>query len=112
MRGEPIYLDGNDDEPETALTRKNADTGASEPATGMGGLIFRLSATRNGVPIHAALSKSATERGGLGVYYATFEGTDLTTQLASYAGKDVFQVFGDGVNVNFCIARRVVAVRP
>ena len=112
MRGEPLYLDGNDDEPETTLTRKNATTGASEPATGLAGLTFRLAATRNGAAINAALSKSATERGALGVYYATFECSDLTTQLAAYVGKDVFQVFGDGTNVNFSIARKVLAVRP
>ena len=112
MRGAPIYLDGNDDQPETTLTRKAAATGASEAATGLTGLTFKLSATRGGAAIHANLSKTATERGVLGIFYATFEGTDLTAQLATYVGKDIFQTFGDGLNVNFTVARRVIGVRP
>jgi hypothetical protein len=112
MRGAPLYLDGNDDEPEETVTRKNAATGAVEAATGLTGLTFKLSATRNGTVINAALSKSATERGTLGVYRATFEGSDLAAQLATYAGKDVYQTFGDGANVNFTVARRVIGVRP
>ena len=112
MRGAPLYLDGNDDEPEETVTRKNAATGATEAATGLTGLTFRLSATPNGAAINAALSKSATERGTLGVYRATFEGADLTAQLGSYVGKDVYQTFGDGANVNFTVARRVIGVRP
>ena len=112
MRAAPLYLDGNDDQPEITLTRKVAATGATEAATGLTGLVVKLSATRNGAAINAALSKSATERGTLGVYYATFEGVDLTAQLASYVGKDVYQTFGDGANVNFTVARRVIGVRP
>ena len=112
MRAAPIYLDGNDDEPETTLTRKNASTGRSEPATGLTGLSFRLSATRGGGPISIDLSRAATERGVLGIYYATFEGSDLRAQLGTYVGKDVYQTFGDGANVNFTVARRVIGVRP
>ena len=112
MRSSPLYLDGNDDEPEITLTRKVAATGLTEAATGLTGLTVRLSATPNGTAINAALSKSATERGTLGVYRATFEGSDLTAQLATYAGKDVYQTFGDGLNVNFTVARRVIGVRP
>lgn len=112
MRADPIYLDGNDDEPEATATRRNATTGASEAATGLLGLTFRLSATRGGSAIHANLSKSATERGTLGVYYATFEGVDLTAQLASYVGKEVHQTFGGGASLNFTVARKVIGVRP
>jgi hypothetical protein len=112
MRASPIYLDGNDDEPEETLTRKVAATGATEAATGLTGLTFKLSATRNGAAINAALSKSASERGTLGIYYATFEGADLTAQLGTYVGKDIYQTFGDGANVNFTVARRVIGVRP
>lgn len=112
MRGDDLYLDGNDDEPEHTLTRKNATTGAVEPATGLSGLTFRLSLTRNGAAINATLSKTAAERGTLGIYYATFDGSDLTAQLASYAGRPIFQIFGDGLNINYSLARRVVAVRP
>ena len=108
-RGAPLYLDGNDAEPEAIVTRKNATTGATEAATGLAGLTFRLSATPNGTAIHANLSKSATERGTLGIYYATFEGSDLTAQLATYVGKDVYQTFGDGANLNRTRPRRVEA---
>ena len=114
IRGRPLYLNNNDDEPEKALTRKNATTGVTEAATGLTGLTFLLSATSTGTAIHASLSKSATERGALGIYFAVFEGTDLHTHLnsATYVGKDVFEIFSDSANVHYVVARRVVAVRP
>lgn len=112
MRAEPIYLDGNDDEPQHAVTRRNATTGADEAATGLTGLTFRLSATRNGAAIDASLSKTATERSTTGIYYATFEGADLATYLAAYVGRNVYQIFGDASNVNYSLSRPVVAVRP
>ena len=113
IRGAPIYTDGNDDEAEEALTRKASFTGALEPATGLLGLSFRLSATKGGAAIHSSLDKAAAERGVSGKYYAIFEGSDLTAQLGSaYWNTDIFQVFGDGVNVNFNVVRRVLAKRP
>ena len=114
IRGRPLYLNGNDDEPEKTVTRKNATTGAKEAATGLVGLTFRLAATPNGSAIHASLSKSALERGTLGIYYAVFEGADLDAQLDSdtYKGKDVYEIFGDGANVNIVTVRRVEEHRP
>jgi hypothetical protein len=114
FRGRPLYLIGNDDEPEHAITRKNATTGLTEAATGLTGLTFHLAATVGGAAIHANLSKTATERGTTGIYYAVFEGTDLDTQLdnATYKGRDVYQCFTDGANVNFWVARKVVEFRP
>ena len=111
-RGWPLYLGGNDDEPEKLVRRKNAATGALEVATGLTGLTFFLSATEAGATIHASLSKPATERGATGKYFAIFEGTDLAAHLASYAGQDVFEVFGNGQDVNYVTRRAVVAVRP
>jgi hypothetical protein len=113
-RGEPIYTDGNDDEAEEVLTRKNAVTGATEPATGLTGLTFRLSATKGGTAIDSTLSKNATERGTTGRYFAIFEGNDLATQLnnAAFWNVDVFQVFGDGSNINYNVVRRVLQKRP
>lgn len=113
-RGAPIYTDGNDDEPEEVVTRKNTSTGATEPATGLTGLSFRLSATIGGTAIHANLNKNASERGSTGKYYAVFEGDDLTAQLnnSTYWNTDVFQVFGDGVNINYNVVRRVLQHRP
>jgi len=111
-RGKPLYLGGNDDEPEKLVRRKNAATGALEVATGLAGLTFFLSATEAGAAIHATLSKAAAERGTTGKYFAVFEGADLNAQLASFAGSDVFEVFGNGADVNFVTRRLVVAVRP
>ena len=111
-RGQPLYLGGNDDEVEKAVTRKNAATGAKEVATGLAGLTFRLAATADGAAIHATLSKAATERGATGKYFAIFEGPDLVTHLTALAGQDVFEVFGNGADVNYNTRRAVVAVRP
>jgi hypothetical protein len=114
IRGRPIYLNGNDDEPEHALTRKATATGAEEAATGLTSLTFYLSATPGGSAIHGSLSKTASERGALGIYFAVFEGTDLHTQLnsATYIGKDVYQRFGNASDVDYWVVRRVVALRP
>lgn len=112
-RGEPLYADGNDDEPEEVLTRKNGSTGAMEPATGLSNLSFRLSASKGGAAIHPNLDKPASERGSTGRYFAVFEGNDLTTSLvAAYWNTDVFQVFGDGTNINYNVVRRVLQKRP
>jgi len=111
-RGAPLYLGGNDDEPEKLVRQKNAGTGALEVATGLVGLTFRLAATESGGAIHASLNKVATERGVTGKYFAIFEGTDLATHLAPFVGGDVFEVFGNGQDVNYVTRRAVVAVRP
>ena len=110
-RGEPIYLDGNDDMARVALTRVNTTTGEDEAATGLTGLTFRVAATENGSAINAALSVAAAEIGTTGEYYAVLQGSDLTTYLATYAGKDVYQVFGDGLNVNVVVVRQVLPAR-
>jgi hypothetical protein len=112
MRGAPIYLDGNDDTPDLTVTTPDPTTGLPVPATGLTGLQFRLSATRDGPAIHPALQVNASERTGLGEYYGSFTGTDLMVRLASYAGRDVYQTFGDGVHATYTVARRVTAVRP
>lgn len=115
IRGDPLYTDGNDDFPKSGLGIINTATGLEVPDTGHAGLSFRLAATPNGSAIHATLSKSATEGwtdGPKRFYYATYEGTDLTTQLATYVGKDVYQTFSDGANVNYVVMRKVLAVRP
>jgi hypothetical protein len=109
IRGQPLYLGGNDDMPRAAVTRINTTTGLEEAATGLTGLTFKLAATETGAAINAALSKTATEIGATGEYQATFEGADLVTYLT--AGVDVYQIFGDAANVNLVVARRVVSVR-
>ena len=111
MRGKPIYLDANDDEPEYALTTPDPTTGDPIPATGIANLVFRLSATRDGAAI-GSLSVPAVERTGLGRYYGLFAGAALAAQLVPYTGKDVYQTFTDGVHVTYTVARRVTAVRP
>lgn len=113
-RGKPIYLGGNDDEPEKVVTRKQAGTGEREPATGLTGLSFRLAATPSGVAIHATLNQSATERGSLGIYSAIFEGSDLDAHLGSvtYIGKDIYEIFGNDADIHYTTVRRVIAERP
>jgi hypothetical protein len=107
-----ISLD-NDFEPEMAVTRKNTTTGVLEPAAGLTGLTFRLSATDGGTAIHADLEVTATERSGApGVYFAILDGDKLRTHLAaSYIGKVVWEVFGDGTNVFSSIERKIVERR-
>ena len=93
-----IYLD-NDYEAEYTVTRKNANTGADEAATGLTGLTARISATDGGAAI-GALTGSASERGTLGIYYKIFDGDALRTALATlYVGVRVWIIFGDGTNV-------------
>lgn len=112
-RGKPVYLD-NDDVPEYFLQNKDAATGAWAPATGLSGIVVKLSATEGGAEINAVLKKTMSERSGnAGNYYAQYEGDDLRTQLAaSYVGKDVYEGVGDGTNVLAWVARRVMATRP
>lgn len=93
-----IVLD-NDFEPDYTVTRKAAATGETEAATGLAGLTVRIATTPNGSAIHASLSKAVSERGTLGKYYARFEGDDLRTHLAKYAGESVWVVFGNGTDI-------------
>jgi hypothetical protein len=107
-----VALD-NDYEFEVAITRKNTSTGATEPAAGLTGLSFRFSATDGGTAIHASLQVNATERSGTpGTYFAVCQGDDLRAQLAaSYIGKVIYEVFGDGTNVLSSIPRLVIEHR-
>lgn len=111
QQGEPLYLTGNDDRPLVVVTTRSTTTGAVIAATGLSSLTFHLAATPTGSAINAAVSKSASEIGTTGYYTAVFEGADIVTYLASYAGSNVYQVFGDAANVQVVIARLVVALR-
>jgi hypothetical protein len=107
-----IYLD-NDFESEFALTRKNAQTGASEAAAGLSGLTCRLSATDGGAAIHADVTINMSERASkAGTYYGVFDGDKLRTQLLSYVGSSVWEVFGDGTNVLISKEHHVLGTRP
>jgi hypothetical protein len=99
----------NDWEFEYALTRKNATTGANEPATGLSGLTCRLSLTDGGAAINGALNVNAAERGTTGIYSGIFAGSDLRTYLT--AGTVIYEVFGDGVHVTSSVPRIVRAPR-
>lgn len=112
QRGRPIYLGGNDFECVNNLTRRAVTTGLLEPAIGLTLSAF-LSATPTGATIDGSLSKAATERSSTpGEYFAIMEGTDLVAQLASYDGKDVYEIFGNQADVNYVTAHQVRAVRP
>lgn len=108
IRGEPLYPK-NDAEARVAVTRKNVNTGTDEPATGLS-MNFWLAATSTGTAIDASLEVTAFERAGNpGHYYGVFEGTAIDAVLnnATYVGHDVFQIFGNGADIQSVIRRRV-----
>lgn len=105
-----IYLD-NDFLVEVTLTRPNASTGEDEAADGLTGTAF-ISATRGGAAIHAAMSGSLAERAGTpGTYHLTFDGADITTHLAAYAGDTVYECVQFGSDFKEYRPRLVRAVR-
>lgn len=107
----PIFLD-NDYEICWPMTRKNTATGLDEPASGLTGVIGKLSATDGGAAIHATLSITLAERASTpGEYFGILQGDDLRTQLASLTGQVVYECIGDGVNEFICVARKVLAHR-
>lgn len=63
-----IFKD-NPYEPEFAITKKAAGTGALTPANGIAGSTIHLSATKGGPTIHAALVLPAVERAAKPGYY-------------------------------------------
>lgn len=108
-----IVLD-NDHEFIWSGVRRNSSTGASEPATGLI-VTAHISATDGGAAIDADLAKSLTERSSQpGEYYAVVDGDALREHLdgdPSLVGLTVWEVFGDGVNVQYSVPRKVVARR-
>ena len=111
-RGEPLYVDGNDDGVLIYLDKLDTTNPPERVlASGLTGLTAKLAATEGGAAINAALSKTLTEISSTGWYAATFEGADITTYLATYVGKDVVMICGDGANVNKQILREVRASR-
>jgi hypothetical protein len=82
------------------VERKNTSTGELEAYSGITSVTLLLSATRgSSTPIHANLSKAASERAGTaGRITATFDVADLQAQLLpTYRGKTVFlNVFKSG----------------
>jgi hypothetical protein len=111
-RGEPIYLDGNDDAPLLYIDKLDTTSPPDRvAATGLS-LTVKLAAVEGGAAINAALSKTLTETpASSGWYLATFEGSDITAQLATYVNKDVVMIAGDGSNVNKQILRQVLLSR-
>lgn len=108
-----LYLD-NDWEYIWPGTRRNASTGVIEPAAGLTGLAARISATDGGATINAALTQSLVERASLaGEYFAVVDGDALRTHLGNvtYIGRVVWEVFGDGTNVLYSVARTVIEHR-
>lgn len=100
----------NDFEFEYQALRKNASTGALEPATGLAGLTCRISLTDGGAAVDASLLVSAAERAGApGQYFGVFQGDALRAHLTSPG--TCFEVFGDGTNVLSSIPRRIVNIR-
>lgn len=86
--------------PNIDVLRQNTSTGALEAYSGISGVTLVLSAVRGSdTPIHANLSKAASERASTpGRIYAVFDVDDLRAQLLpTYAGKAVWlNVYKDG----------------
>lgn len=109
MSGKPIYLD-NDDEPEYYVGRKDADTRADVPVSGLTDLFSYLSLTDGGAVIHASLNTAMVERAeAAGYYFGIYHGDDLRAHLEDVRG--VYEVFGDGENIHTSTYRRVFAKR-
>jgi hypothetical protein len=82
-----------DFEPDIDVQKKSATTGELAAYSGLSGVTLLISATKgSSTPIHANLSKSATERSGTsGRIYATFDVADLQSHLLpTYEGQVVF----------------------
>lgn len=105
-----LYLD-NDDEPETAITRKNTTTGVVEAAAGLT-VTVHLSLSKDGAAIDASLNKSATERTSkAGTYFAIFEGSDLRTHLAAQVENVLYYVWLSGSDIKANEPVKVTAER-
>jgi hypothetical protein len=89
----------NDWEYAYTVTTRDAATGEWEPATIVPPDAW-ISADPSGAAINAALRLTTVERAGLpGSYYAVLDGDLISTHLASYIGKTVYEVFGDDGNI-------------
>jgi hypothetical protein len=94
-----IFKD-NPYEPEFAITKKAAGTGALTPAGGIVGSTIHISATYGGPTIHADVSGVALERvGKVGYYYTPFTIAVINARLfPTYDRKTVYIVWTDPVS--------------
>lgn len=88
---------GNGYEFEYPILKKNDPDGSKVPAVGLVGLTGRVSATPNGVAIHATLSVALTERSGKqGTYFGRITGANIDANLIPlYDQKAVYVVVAD-----------------
>jgi hypothetical protein len=92
--------------------RRNTETGAREPATGLTGLQAWFSAEEDGEEINAALVADLAARSeNTNQYFAILSGNLLDEHLADYAGEIIYEVFSDGETVLYSTPRKVVSVR-
>ena len=68
-------------------------------ATGTSGWVIRIALTPTGAAV-GALSASATEESGTGVFATTFDAADLTDALAPYVGQDAYVVISKSGDVD------------
>lgn len=91
MSTEPVYLNYNADfTARFDVDQYVAGTGWTS-ATGTTGWQIRIAGTRTGTAI-GALSASASEEGSTGIFAATFDQSDLRSDLAAYNGRTVYVV--------------------
>lgn len=96
-----------DYEAEWAATRKNATTGVTEAATGLSSVTARLALTRTGSAI-GSCSVTLTERGSTGIYYGTIDKATLTSDLAAYVNRTIYEI----VSVSGDVDQRWVRLLP
>jgi hypothetical protein len=94
---------GNAYEPEFAVTKKKADTGALVPATGIVGATIRIAAVKNGPAIDPSLQAVAVERPAKAGYFVVTPAFSIAVINAhlfpAYDGKKVFVILDDGASV-------------
>lgn len=82
----------SDFEPEVAITRKNATTGAKEAATGLTSVTAWIALTPTGAAI-AGLTVTLAERGTTGIYAGVLDTAALVTGLLTLLGTTVYVVY-------------------
>lgn len=105
-----IY-ENNDYSPNLRVLKQAQTTGVMEEAPGLVDLIYLISATKAGAPIHASLTGPATERiDASSIYYRLFPGAVHSPILfPAYQGKNVYlRLYNPSLSVNIVIE---VAVR-
>lgn len=107
----PLFL-ANDRLVRRTLETWNPDTAKHEPAEGLPATV-RLALTPDGPAVHPTLEAALTERAP-GDYFGILQGADVTTHLAAYEGKIVYEIVAAGSAGDYLdfVPLRVTRGRP